>query len=360
MKVLLPLFLLTLPVLAHPDHGKAPGTQSAESHVTGNGKFTFTTVPGWGEMPDGKNVGPTHGGVAVDKAGNTYVSTDANHGICKFDKDGKFLKSFGQGTKRFHSLAIATVNGKEVLYGANGRDRAFVQLDLDGKVLMRIPNENTGEVQGGYRAKNKDGSIRKDEDGNDVMVSPFNGITAAAIAPDGTVFTANGYGNNLIHKFDKTGKLLNTFGGRSSKDDRLNKMKFQTCHGLAVDTRFDEPRLLVVDRENGRLLHYSLNFDYIDTYAENLRRPCAVSFYKDELATAELAGRVTIINKAGAPVAFLGDNPDESQRANFKVEKADMKPQFFTAPHGLSYDANGNLIVQDWNKSGRVTFLKRR
>ena len=46
-------------------------------------------------MPDGANVGPTHGGVAVDGAGNVYVSTEANHGVVKFSGEGKFVKSFG-------------------------------------------------------------------------------------------------------------------------------------------------------------------------------------------------------------------------------------------------------------------------
>ena len=32
----------------------------------------------------------------------------------------------------------------------------------------------------------------------------------------------------------------------------------------------------------------------------------------------------------------------------------------FTSPHGLSWDNEGNLIVQDWNVTGRVTKLKKR
>jgi len=37
----------------------------------GSGSMTFDTVPGWGLGEDGKSViGPTHGSVVIDKAGN--------------------------------------------------------------------------------------------------------------------------------------------------------------------------------------------------------------------------------------------------------------------------------------------------
>ncbi|MBA7661081.1 hypothetical protein ES703_69093 [subsurface metagenome] len=72
---------------------------------------------------------------------------------------------------------------------------------------------------------------------------------------------------------------------------------------------------------------------------------------------AELAGRVTILDGNGVPVAFLGDNPDQKQWANFKVPAGEMRDGIFTAPHGLSYDTEGNLYAQDWNATGRVTKL---
>jgi hypothetical protein len=47
----------------------------------GTGVMTFDTVPGWGLRPDGTSaLGPTHGAVVIDQAGNIYTS--ANQGIC--------------------------------------------------------------------------------------------------------------------------------------------------------------------------------------------------------------------------------------------------------------------------------------
>ncbi|MGL4400262.1 MAG: 6-bladed beta-propeller, partial [Luteolibacter sp.] len=73
-----------------------------------------------------------------------------------------------------------------------------------------------------------------------------------------------------------------------------------------------------------------------------------------------LKARVTILDKTGTPVAFLGDNPNKAQWANFKVPPQEQNLGIFTAPHGLSFDKAGNLYVQDWNVSGRVTKLVKR
>src|SRR5688500_6966957 len=59
----------------------------------GCGIMTFDTVPGWGLRPDGTSaLGPTHGAVVIDKAGNIFVS--ANKGIVVFAPDGKVVKEY--------------------------------------------------------------------------------------------------------------------------------------------------------------------------------------------------------------------------------------------------------------------------
>ena len=59
----------------------------------GAGLMTFDTVPGWGLGPDGKSViGPTHGGVVIDEAGNIYTS--ARLGVFVYSPDGKVIRRF--------------------------------------------------------------------------------------------------------------------------------------------------------------------------------------------------------------------------------------------------------------------------
>ncbi|WP_193215011.1 6-bladed beta-propeller [Luteolibacter marinus] len=329
--------LLLLPALAfaHPDHGTEPGKDIDTAVRTGNGAWQYEAVPHWGELPDGKNVGPTHGGVVIDpKTGNIYVSTDAPHGILVYQPDGKALPAIAPECQGFHAMAVREEEGQTVIYGAQlagPKALRVCKIDTTGKQLLEISQATAGDLQGGW-----------------------GGLTAVAVAPDGSIFCSMGYGAQFIHKFDAAGKHLKTFGGSGKGDGQTDR-----SHGLAIDTRFGEPRLLVCDRENRRLVHFDLEGNWIGVHATHLRRPCSVSILGDHLAVAELEARVTILDKSGTPVAFLGDNPNRDQWAKFPIPLDQMHLGIFTSPHGLSFDKDGNLYVQDWNQSGRVTKLQK-
>ena len=332
---------------AHPDHDTKPGAELKDPIITGNGAWTYETVPGWGTLPDDRPIGPTHGGVLIGPDHKVYLSTDNEMSIIVWEEDGTFVKTIAPDCQGFHAMQVREENGQTVIYGAQNNKLGnearkqnglpitpfrVCKIDLEGKLLLEIPNASTIEVPGGW-----------------------NGLTAVAVAPDGSIFAATGYGAQQIHKFDASGKLLKSFGGKGKGDG-----KFNVCHGLAIDTRFGDPRLLVVDRENRRLCHLDLEGNWIGVHASNLRRPCAVTFHGDFIAVAELESRVTILDKSGTPLAFLGDNPDRSQWANFKIMPNEMRAGFFTAPHGIVFAKNGDLYVQDWNITGRVTKLRRK
>jgi len=335
MRYLIP-FLIAPLAFAHPETGTPPGNDPHSAVRTGNGAWSFEAVPHWGELADGKIIGPTHGGVVVDDdSGLIYVSTDSELSVLVYQPDGKLLRTIAPECQGFHAMAIRKEEGKAVIYGAqlngNKPPQRVCKIDTEGKILLEIPNAATGEIPGGWQ-----------------------GLTAVTVAPDGSIFAATGYGANIVHKFDATGKLLKSFGSKGG-----DEKQFDTPHGLAIDTRFGEPRLLVADRAKNRLVHFDLEGNWRGVHASNLRLPCAVSILGDAVAVAELKARVTILDKTGTPVAFLGDNPNQAQWANFGVSPQDQQLGIFTAPHGLSFDKAGNLYVQDWNKTGRVTKLTK-
>ena len=319
-------------LFAHPEDNIQPGAPLTVAVKTGSGDHQYEADPKWGLLPEGKNLGPTHGGVAVDKAGNVYTSTDAKHAIVVLKPDGTFLKSIAPDCVGLHGLTINDEDGTEYLYGAHGGGRRIVKLTLDGKTVMQIPHKETGDIPSG-----------------------FGGITSIAVAPDGSIFTSCGYGSNLVHKFDKSGKIVKTAGGRGKEDG-----KFMTCHGLVIDKRGDTPLLLVMDRENRRLVHLSLDLEFKGVHTTGLRRPCAASIWGDFVVVAELESRAAIVGKDGKVVAVLGDNPNKKHWANFGVPKDQQKVGIFTAPHGVSFDSKGNVYVQDWNRTGRITKLARQ
>lgn len=311
---------------------------------TGVGANTYVSVPNWCEIPGGKpDLGsPTHGGVVVDKSGNIYFTMDGGpHGILVYTPDGKFVRGIADKHTGIHGLCINEENGEEFLYGAWLKGKEALKLKLDGAVVWSIPIPYESGKYDDPKTVEKPKRI-------------YN-PTGIAVAPNGHVFVADGYGQNWIHEFDENQKYVKSFGGRGSGDGQ-----FQTCHGIAIDRRGDKPLLLVCDRENHRLQHFDLdgNFVAVITKDEN-HRPCSISFHGKNAAVAELDGRVAIIDETNKVVSVLGENPDMKQRANFGVPPADWQDGVFNAPHGISYDKDGNLYVEDWNKSGRISKMTK-
>ena len=330
-------------LLAHDgteQHGHAtPPDARGVTHlvIAGEGANTYQSVPNWCQLPEGRpNLGATHGGVVVDKKGNIYFSMDGGPDpILVYGPDGKFIKGIGDGKKlmRIHGMCLNEENGEEFIYGAHLGGRRAVKLKLDGSEVwsIGIPMES--------------GKYQKPE-----QYSP----TGIAVAPDGAVYIVDGYGQNWVHQFDKDQKYVRSFGGRGKEDGQ-----FQTCHGIGLDRRGGKNLLLICDRENQRLQHFDLDGKFVAVIATDLRRPCSVSFHGDHVAIAELAGRVAILDGENKLVAALGDNPDTKQRANFNVDPKAWKEGIFNAPHGISYDKDGNLYVMDWNASGRITRMNK-
>ena len=78
-------------------------------------------------------------------------------------------------------------------------------------------------------------------------------LTGLDVAPNGDIYVTDGYASDYIHRFDKTGKYLASFGGKNPP------YSFNTLHKLAIDTRFTPARLIACDRANNRVVHLSLD-----------------------------------------------------------------------------------------------------
>jgi hypothetical protein len=304
---------------------------------TGNGEWTYQIVQGWGHLPAGKEFGGTHGGIATDKAGHVYISTQSETGVLVYNPDGSLLKSIASEYPEVHSMFYAQENGEEFLYttvqkGTLKENWLFVKMKTDGTVVQKI----TAPPEAGFKMPNE------------------WRITAAVAAPDGSIFIANGYGDSRIFRFDKQGNYKASYGGKG-KTDGL----FDCSHGLTVDTRYDQPMLLVCDRENRRLCHFDFDGKYVGTITQHLRRPCQVSFHGDYALVSELEGRATILDRDNTPMAFLGDNPQKTQWANYQLQPGEIAPVFFSAAHGCHIDQQANIYVSDWNHTGRVSKLVR-
>lgn len=344
-----PRFALTLALAlpaalsAHTDFALPIGQVAATplpAGPLGQGAYRFEVESGWAKLPAGKTLASTHGGAAVDKAGNIYMSSDGPEGIFVFAADGKLLRTMAPELTNLHGLMLREEGGKEFLYGALNKKGQVVKLTLDGQVLWTI----TKPMESGFYNPPADTTKKA------ANFAP----TGVTVAPDGRIYVADGYGASVIHVYSPDQKYLKTVGTRGDGDNQ-----FKTCHGITLDLRFGAPRLLVADRENRRLVHLDLDGKWLGVTTTGLRRPCAISIRGDVAAVAELEGRVVIVDKKGAIVSTLGDNPDQKQWAAFRLAPEFWRDGIFIAPHGLTFDAQGNLFVQDWNFAGRFTKLKK-
>jgi len=302
------------------------------STTTWAAELKFSIAPNFFDaMPGDLQLGPCHGGAVIDKAGNIYVTTDTKRGIVVFSAQGKFLRAVGP--TRIHGLEIREENGVEYIYAARPSDHEVVKLKLDGEQVwaIRFPQE---------------AGIYKDEKG-------FNPC-AVTVAPDGSIFIADGYGSNYVLKFDKDRKFVKAFGGPGEAEG-----KFKTCHGIGLDTRQGKPLLLVCNRNNNRVEHWDLDGNFVKVIQKDLRMPAAVHVRGDHAVIPELQGRVTVLDKDGTIAAQVGDNPNEKQRANFGLPQDQWKDGICNSPHGASIDKDGNLIVSEWSQFGHLHKFNR-
>ncbi len=301
----------------------------------GSGLMTFDTVPGWGLGADGKSViGPTHGGVVVDKEGNIYTSAQA--GVFVFSPEGKVIRRFvGEKYSNIHDMKIRDEEKGEFIYGARNANAEGIKFHSQtGDIVLKLPFPE----ESGLKMK---------------QFSP----TAITVAPNGDIYLSNGYATNHIFKFDSSGKYLSHFG---SKGNGLKE--FNTAHGMTLDTRYNPPRLLVCDRNHqpkGRLVHYSLEGEFQGEVVTGLGMPTSAVVQGDYVSIPDLQGRVVILDKNNTIMAVLGYNPDSTKGGNFNIPQKQWIEGIFSGTHGSSWDKEGNLYVQDWNVSGRIMKLVR-
>ena len=80
--------------------------------------------------------------------------------------------------------------------------------------------------------------------------------TETAIASNGDIYVADGYGTNLIFHFNPKGQLKNVFGGSDH---------FNCCHGIVVDDRNGREELLITSRANKEFQRWSMKGEHLST-----------------------------------------------------------------------------------------------
>lgn len=301
----------------------------------------YKAVPNWYKLPEGRpQMGNMHGDVAVSSNGDVYVSTmDPKAAMQVYADDGKFLRLVPDAPPDFHGFVIHKDAGGEFIYGARLGTGDILKLTLEGKEALRIPPSAIPEE---FKAKNKEGVVTQR-------------LTAMDVAPNGDLYVTDGYSSDFVHRFDKGGKYLKSFGGKKEP------YNFKTLHKIAIDTRFSPPRIIGVDRANGRVVHLSLEGEMLNVIATGMLKPAAVVLHGDLAVIGEIAGQVTVLDKEGKVVAQFGTNTEPKEEPGTNKCAPDLwRPGIVTAPHGVACNARGDLFVAEYNIYGRVHRFNRQ
>ena len=70
-------------------------------------------------------------------------------------------------------------------------------------------------------------------------------------------------------------------------------------------------------------------------------------------------GRVSLLDRSGHITAVIGTNDNVEEIRTNKAAPQIWQPDRFYAPHGVTYDAKGNLLVSEFNQYGRIARIQR-
>ena len=302
--------------------------------LTGVYAQSWSVVDNWLTLPDNQpKLGSMHGDIAVSSDNQIYVSLSLpNSGLQVYADNGQWIRNIKDAPRDLHGFVIRKEGNQEFIYGARLGANEVVKLDLNGKSVLSIPNS---AIPDKFKRKDKNGKF-------------FTRLTGVDIDSQGNIYVTDGYSSDYIHKFNKSGKYLTSFGGKDAP------YKFRTLHKLVIDSRFSPARILGLDRANNRLVHLSLDGEFIGVVTSGLKLPAGAHIHKDWLLVGELKGSVSIVDKAGKVIATLGVNSDPQQAGRNGVAPSLWKEGIVTAPHGITSNAAGDIFVAEWNAHGRV------
>ncbi|MGD0500502.1 MAG: hypothetical protein ABSC23_18930 [Bryobacteraceae bacterium] len=324
--------------------------------VIGEGAWKFEWIGDWGQLPSHIKWGNTHN-VVEDAQGNIYVhhtvyaDSEIPDSMVVFDHKGKFVRSWGKEFRGVaHGMWLNKEGREEFLYlTVNAANRRMQpQPELPATILKTTLR---GEIVWKVHGPPDIAAYASQANG---VTPPYN-PTNLAIAPNGDVYVADGYGSYYVNHYSSKGEYLNTFGGRGSDPGQLNEP-----HGIWMDMRTGSPILTVADRRNHRLQRFTLDGKHID-FVSGFRLPCHFHEQKGNVVIPDLQGRVTIVDRKNQVILHLGDSNPAVAGGPIRTTKTRdaFTPGQFVCPHGACFDHAGNIFVVEWVEIGRVTKLRR-
>ncbi len=278
----------------------------------------YEPVFGWPNVPHGIRIVEATS-VGVDSQDRVYIFNRGPDPMLVFDRDGNFVTTWGKG--EFARPHDVTVDADDNLFLADDVDHTVRKTTSDGEVIFMLGTS-------GKPAPWQQGGI-------------FNRPTHVAIQPTtGDLFISDGYGNSNVHKFDKDGKHILTWGSPGTDPGQ-----FSLPHNVGM---LGEDRVAVCDRENFRIQVFTTDGEFVEQWHMHRPMGLAIGLGDDTNIYVAEAGAPPVmagVPNLGQKVKVLDRSGNEITR--FGNPLAGEGPDQFLAPHSIAVDSHGDVYVAE-------------
>lgn len=314
--------------------------------IIGHGDFKYKVHKSWGDLDSAITpVKNCHEMVMDSKGRLIMVGDNTQNNILIYDKSGKLLDAWGVRYKGGHGLSLWNDGSEDFLFICDSKGQSVIKTTTDGRELMILEHPSK------YGAYDKKDTYKP---------------TESAIAPNGDIYIADGYGSNYILQFTKDGEFIRKIGsGRGTGQDQ-----FQTAHGVCIDYRGKgKPTLLITSRAANCFKRFTLDGSFIEQidlpgaficrpviHNDNLYSGVCWSSERDyvegnqdthPIRTNPKSGFVTILDKKGKVVSNPGGTKPTYKKG--KLQRMMQQESIFRHCHDVCVDNDENLYVCQWN-----------
>jgi len=311
---------------------------TASNEIIGHGEFWYRVHRNWGDQD--ASVVPVNNchEMVQDRSGRLFmIGDETQNNILIYDLSGRILDTWGGEYPYGHGLTLWEEGDEEFLFicdnGFDGNPQV-VKTTLTGQVVMRLPHP--------YQL-----GVYEESD----LYYP----TETAIAPNGDIYVADGYGSQWILQFDYEGNYIRKFGGSGDEDHQ-----FQTAHGVCVDLRNpDMPSLICTSRGHNAFKRFTLDGQYLSTIFLPGAYVCRAVIHGQMLYSGVCwsrlrylnqtpdSGFVTILDANDRVVSNPGGTAPEY--VNGELQLMLQQEKIFHHCHDVCVDQDENLYVCQWN-----------
>ena len=332
--------LAALGVITYPVYSEVIKKGTHEDVIIGHNSHRYKVDLDWGILNPLKTpVTDCHEMIQDSKGRIVLLTNNVKNNVIIYDKSGKLLETWGTDYPGAHGLSLVKENGEDFLLITDYERHQIIKTTIDGKVIFTI---DYPADTGLYNSK-----------------ADFK-PTETAVAPNGDIYVADGYGKQHILHYDTTGKLKNIFGGMGQEDGQ-----FLNAHGICLDDRdASHPSLLISAREMNQLKRFSLSGDFIEKIEVPGALICRPVIHKKDIYFAVLRSRNTVDFDSGFVLIMNEDNKVVScpgatapQYQNNDLQELYQTVRLFQHPHDVCIDDDENMYVAQWN-SGNTYPIK--